>query len=692
MTAHPLAASAAARYQRARRDPLGALIASCCEAGVRFRVSGADLIVDGTGQLPPDDLGLLRAQIDAVRERLAPTPPGGDLLEQLGIPLELVTTEARAQEVVAGLPPTVGFDTETEPLPEHAPPPAWLAITKAGQLAKHQPLLRDKTGLDPHRARPRLVQIYDPRAEVVYVVDLRTVPLAALEGLWQRRLVIHNAAFEIAMLHGLPRSVICTMQLAGLVYGTTRGARRLAIVAENVLGVTVPKDLQTSDWAAARLSSEQLSYAGLDAVLAHRAAGVLWRALEPDARPAFAAQNNAVPVIAGMRVQGIPFDVPTHLETTAAWEVEQAEAREAFVAAAGEDVPQQGPRRSAWLLRRLRDLEADDVIRWWPRTKTGALSTSADHLKRLAWCEWARPLIAVAKADQRLSSFGRKLVAAINPVTGRLHGDLIPCGQKSGRTSCSSPNLLGLPPAARRAVVAPAGRVLVVADFGQVELRIAAELSGDPTMRQALAEGRDLHVLTASAMTGAAEADVTAAQRKAAKPVNFGNLYGQGAKRLMATAWADYDIDLTLAEAEAARAALRARYPVLLHWQRRMINLGQHPGILRSKLGRPLRREWEDGGEIGYSLSLNFPIQSSAADVLLVAMAKAAAALEGIDATIILQVHDELVVEAAEQDAPTARDRLVEAMTEAFLEVFPEAPTTGLVDVATVGCWAEAKG
>jgi DNA polymerase I-like protein with 3'-5' exonuclease and polymerase domains len=73
-------------------------------------------------------------------------------------------------------------------------------------------------------------------------------------------------------------------------------------------------------------------------------------------------------------------------------------------------------------------------------------------------------------------------------------------------------------------------------------------------------------------------------------------------------------------------------------------------------------------------------------------MAKAASMLEGIDATIILQVHDELVVEAAEQDAPTARDRLVEAMTEAFLEVFPEAPTTGLVDVATVGCWAEAKG
>ena len=183
-----------------------------------------------------------------------PNPPGGDLLEQLGVPLELVTDEATARERIASLPPTVGFDIETEPLPEHAPPPAWLAITKAGRLALRQPTLQDKTGLDPHRARPRLAQIYDPHAGLVYVVDLRAVPLEALEGLWSRRLVIHNAAFEIAMLHGLPRDTIDTMQLAGLVYGTARGARRLANVAEKALGIAVPKDLQTSDWSAARLS------------------------------------------------------------------------------------------------------------------------------------------------------------------------------------------------------------------------------------------------------------------------------------------------------------------------------------------------------------------------------------------------------------------------------------------------------
>ena len=211
--------------------------------------------------------------------------------------------------------------------------------------------------------------------------------------------------------------------------------------------------------------------------------------------------------------------------------------------------------------------------------------------------------------------FGRKLVAAISPVTSRLHGDLMPCAQKSGRTSCSAPNLLGLPPEARRAVIAPSGK------------------------------------------------DVMPEQRKAAKPVNFGVLYGQGTRGLRATAWSDYGLDLSLAEAERARAALRARYPTLIAWQRRAVDRASAAGVLRSVLGRPLRAEWEPGGQIRYMLACNYPVQSSAADVLLVAMAKAASMLEGIDGALILQVHDELVVEAAEEVAPTARDRLVEAMT-----------------------------
>ena len=132
---------------------------------MRFRISGADLVVDGTRRLAPGDLTLLRARIGAIRERLAPSPPGDDLLEEQGAGLELITDEARAHEVIAALPRTVGFDIETEPLPEHAPSPAWLAVTKDGRLAKRQPAPEGKTVLTrsaPGRGWSRCTT-HDPR-------------------------------------------------------------------------------------------------------------------------------------------------------------------------------------------------------------------------------------------------------------------------------------------------------------------------------------------------------------------------------------------------------------------------------------------------------------------------------------------------------------------------------------------------
>jgi DNA polymerase-1 len=111
--------------------------------------------------------------------------------------------------------------------------------------------------------------------------------------------------------------------------------------------------------------------------------------------------------------------------------------------------------------------------------------------------------------------------------TGRLHGSYF-LPTITGRLSCRNPNVQQLPQDARRAVVAPLGRVLVVADFGQIELRIAAELAGEEIMRAAFAAGQDVHALTASRIVGGSVDKVTPEQRKAAKPANFGLLYGRG--------------------------------------------------------------------------------------------------------------------------------------------------------------------
>ena len=252
------------------------------------------------------------------------------------------------------------------------------------------------------------------------------------------------------MLHGRPRDTIDTMQLAGLVYGTMPGARRLANVAEKALGVTVPKDLQTSDWSAARLSEQQLRYAGAGrrarAPRRRDAVSGAWSPTPGRRSPRRTTRCRSSPGCAWWASRSTSRPISRRSPHGRSSRPRPARRSSPRPARTCRSRGRSGPPGCCAASRTSR---RDDVIRWWPRTETGALSTSADHLKRLAWCEWARPLIAVAKADQRLSSFGRKLVAAINPVTGRLHGDLMPCGQKSGRTSCSSPNLLGLPPAAR---------------------------------------------------------------------------------------------------------------------------------------------------------------------------------------------------------------------------------------------------
>jgi DNA polymerase-1 len=149
---------------------------------------------------------------------------------------------------------------------------------------------------------------------------------------------------------------------------------------------------------------------------------------------------------------------------------------------------------------------------------------------------------------------------------------------------------------------------------------------------------------------------------------------------------------MSITEAERAIVAFRARYPVLIEWQRQMVVQADAAGVLRSVLGRPLRAEWEPWAQIRYTLALNYPVQASAADLLLVALAKVDRALTSrIDAEITLSVHDEIVIEAAEDDAEDARDRLVEAMLEAWAEVFPDAPDTGIVDCKIVRAWDNAK-
>src|SRR5262249_44163647 len=157
-----------------------------------------------------------------------------------------------------------------------------------------------------------------------------------------------------------------------------------------------------------------------------------------------------------------------------------------------------------------------------------------------------------------------KLQQFINPVTGRLHAHYNLAGTKSGRFSCSAPNLQQLPsakaPEFKNAIIAAPGHVLVGGDWSQIEMRAAAWISRDPALTAVYEQERDLHTETAAVIAGVAAAEVTPAQRQGAKAVNFGSIYGIGPRTLAEDAFDTYGIDMTEAEARAALARFFLAY------------------------------------------------------------------------------------------------------------------------------------
>ena len=172
----------------------------------------------------------------------------------------------------------------------------------------------------------------------------------------------------------------------------------------------------------------------------------------------------------------------------------------------------------------------------WQRTSTGALKTVADQLEKVAHLPAIRPLLRIKKCEKLLSAFGPKLRKLVHPETGRLHPGYNVAGAKSGRWSSSAPNIQQLPKDddTRRIIVAAPGHVLVGVDYSQMELRAAAWVSGDAELTGAYEQGLDVHVLTAAAIAGIEPEEVTKEQRTAAKPINFGSIYGMSAKGLVA--------------------------------------------------------------------------------------------------------------------------------------------------------------
>ena len=389
----------------------------------------------------------------------------------------------------------------------------------------------------------------------------------------------------------------------------------------------------------------------------------MWRQLSRQERRCFEVQNAAIPAIARMRLTGCPFDPAIHRETIQRWEIEHAENRAEFKAITGEEPPARD-KVGRWLEAHL----PAEEIAWMPRTSTGTVSARSDLLKHLAHHDEIRPLLRVLWSDKRLRSFGHKLIEAISPVTGRVHPDFM-LGTKAGRLACSDAEFpaaaAGRAPRDRGAGRQAARGRRLLADRAARARRAERRRSAAQRIRAraVTCTGRRRRRSPASRSSRSRTSSARRRRRSCSAPTTAPAPSG-----IRATAWANFDVDLTLEQAGAAREAFLNRYPGVREYQQRQADLAEAAGVVRSVLGRPLKAEWE-GGRISYTQAVNFPIQASAADVMLIAMAKVDRALPG---AMVLQVHDELVLEVLEAEAAAAAAVLTGCMTDAYTEVFPE--------------------
>jgi len=716
---------------------LRSVLGEASALGARFRLSGAGVVIGGLDKLPAllqeeirraDHGGLLWKYLGG--EEL--DNPALDFLDQLGVEALLIETKEQARQAVRSLVRdtkkhggTVGLDIETALLPGLGERP-WLNINKDGTLSAEQPSVEDKNGLNPHHARIATLQIY-AGGERCFVFRGEALQLVAGSH-WLRRLRLaaHNAGFETTFLqhhcrYRLPLGrrakgrVDCTLQAQGLINGVGfHGERRsLAQTAEDVLGLKVPKELQTSsNWGAERLSPGQIAYAASDAILAWQ----LWRRMKPVLRAlhprhdkrlgetwclaqAYELQRRAIVPVAAMELRGLGIDRTGHAAVSDKWARELAEERHAYHGMTGRNPPANDGERREWLQWVLR--EDPQRLASWPQTPTGELSVRKGHLKRLIDIESARPVLAMRAKEQLINTFGPRLAEKISPVTGRLHGRYSIGGTKNGRFSASNPNLQQLPrkkaPEFMEGIVAAPGHLLVGCDYGQIELRGAAWLYQDQTLTQVFVDGRDIHIETAARIAGVPASTITEEdpRRQKAKPVNYGALYGQSPAGLREYAFTDYGVEMSLAEAERAQAAFFAAFAQLHEGLQRNYTVCRAQGYVLIGAGRVVRAAWETdvGGRLIFTRCCNLPISGICADCMLRAIVNIHVFLQQyeIRGGVIACVHDELLLEVHEDDAEIAKDLLEMAMLDAFAQTFPGAPVNG-VAIAKIGRnWAAVK-
>lgn len=396
-----------------------------------------------------------------------------------------------------------------------------------------------------------------------------------------------------------------------------------------------------------------------------------------------------IPVLARMEDEGIAVDQPQLAQMSTRMEEELRKLEtDIFAEAGGREFNINSPQQLGRVL--FEDLNLQPA----GRTRTKQLSTAADVLESLAEeHRIARLVLDYRQISKLKGTYAEALPALIRPETGRIHTTFNPCGAATGRLSSTNPNLQNIPIRTelgreiRAAFIPRPGWKLVAADYSQIELRLLAHMSRDKVLTEAFIHGEDIHTRTAAEVFGVPPLMVTPEMRRDAKAVNFGIVYGQTPFGLAS------QIGVSRAEAERYIRSYFERYSGVRRFIDDTIATVRREGFAKTLAGR--RRPIPDinsrnPNARGFAerTAVNTPLQGTAADLIKIAMIRIDQKLrtEGWQGKMLLQVHDELVLEAPEAEAPS-----LAKMVKREMESVEKLSVPLVVDTGIGENWRDAK-
>ena len=601
----------------------------------------------------------------------------------------------------------------------------------------------ETTGLQPGLAKPRLIQLCNTDAadgnRTIYVFDLfKTSVIDELKELLESRelLIFHNANFDLQFL------LYLGIDFKGKIFDTYVAERvlrsgfkeqkvspkigkvyfadvscSLKAVAERRLGILLDKEQQVSDWSVEDLSLDQIEYSATDVdVLPSIAAEQLAELKEENLLGVYSIESKCIRPVARMCSIGFKIDV-SKLQTLKVKLLRELEDKtNEFISNLDRRLPDDSklPRNAAGELQIGKKAKKE----FNPGSPTQVInaftlcgielpinaSTKKPTLNQIALAEFDSQDETLelyrsrTKIETKLEHV-EKILSNIHPLTHRLHAGYNQVGANSGRFTSSgsgkttkkeaktvfSINIQQVPrdKEFRQCFVAEDGYKLVICDWAQIELRLAAQLVNIPQMRQAFREKIDLHTMTASLIYKKPIDEVTKDQRQDGKTLNFALLYGMGYRKYKTYAAQSGKI-ISLSEAKIAHAAFHTAYPTLRAWHQERANLIRDGwAYIRTACGRRRLLSYDDATMMA---SANTLIQGSGADILKLAIAELGEHVAD-DVRLVACVHDELVLEVREEKAEKYRQLLEDIMIKAAEFVLKDVPAEADANIGET--WAD---